>query len=63
MLNNYGGVFDCFYPGRGIVRTLIMAGDFGADDMYKVSRNICEDFVEQFTRKGDYNMRHIVGVD
>ena len=54
-MDNYGGVFDCFYPGR------VMVGDFTADDIYKVDKVICNDFVEQFIRQGRVNERHIVG--
>ena len=44
-INNYFGVFDCYSPGRGIVRHLIMAGTFSGDDLFRVnilvSQEIC----------------------
>ena len=36
-MDNYFGVFDCFSPGRGCIRTLVMAGSFTGNDLLKVN--------------------------
>ncbi len=43
-INNYFGCFDCFSPGRGCVRHLIMSGTFGVDDLFRVNIMLVQEF-------------------
>lgn len=52
LLDSYGGIFECFYPGKGCERTLVMAGTFTSDDIYRTIEKIKKDFVEQFVLSG-----------
>ena len=40
----YFGVFDCYSPG-GITKTLVMAGVFTSDDLYRVHIRLVEEDV------------------
>lgn len=55
MFDHYGGIFDCFYPGKGVVRTLVMAGNYTCDDVYKTTKKIKKDFVENFMGNAEKN--------
>jgi len=52
MLNNYCGIFDCFYANKGTVKTIVMAGDFTGDELFKFTEVIKKDFVDSFISNG-----------
>ena len=46
-VDNYFGVFDCFSPSRGCVRTLIMRGVFSVDDLFRVNIMLVKEFNDE----------------
>ena len=51
-MDNYGGIFDCYYAYKGSKRSLVMAGVFTCDDINKTVQFLQKDFVEQFIKHG-----------
>lgn len=51
-INNYFGIFDCYSPNRGCIRTLIMSGVFSVDDLYRVNIML----VQELNRDGQLEM-------
>ena len=43
-MDNYFGIFSCKNsPRREPVRTLVMSGTFGVDDLFRVNLMVCQE--------------------